>query len=190
MRLPFTLEQIVGAVAALLAAAGIVAALVTPFADGSSNTTSAQSTATTLPHPGDGEIPEPFPSSNGGTGPAVRRSDTQPSRDLIAVSERSWDRWERVEGKPNALRIFYWGGACSGEYVQVEETGEGVNVRLFTGAPKGGPDACIAIALSRSMVVTLDAPLGDRVVTQTVGAKPERRDIIPLPTVPVVEETQ
>lgn len=169
MRLPFTLEQIVGAVAALLAAVGIAAALGTSLTDGSSKATSAESTATTLPHPGiDDEIPEPFPQVNGGTGPVVRPRDTLPNRDLVAVSERSWDSWERVAGKPNAVRIFYWGGApaCSGEYVQVEETSASVNVRLFAGAPKDGPDACIAVAVARSMVVTLDASLGDRAVTQ------------------------
>lgn len=64
-----------------------------------------------------------------------------------------------------ALGIFMGVEPCSViDRVEVEETADAVNIVIFSGT--GDPAAtCIAIAEARAVVVTLDAPLGDRVLT-------------------------
>ncbi|UIZ91530.1 hypothetical protein JZY91_07125 [Corynebacterium sp. CNCTC7651] len=198
---PLPVEQILATIAALFTVIGLVAAVVAPGssrADGSSQATTAQATtaqaattlaattlaATTL---ATSLQPTTLPATQP-TGPARRDTDAPLRRDLRLVSKTEWDRWERVEGNPNAVRIFYTAGVpeCSGEYVQVRESPTAVNITLYSGAPKGGPDACIALAVGRSMVVTLEAPLGNRAVTQSRNTLPmpaRKRDLVEIPTV-------
>ena len=194
---PLPVEQILATIAALLTVIGLVAAVVAPGssrADGSSQATTAQATtaqATTAQATRAQAATTPATSSQPATqstGPARRDTDAMPRRDLRLVSKTEWDRWERVEGNPNAVRIFYTAGVpeCSGEYVQVRESPTAVNITLYSGAPKGGPDACIALAVGRSMVVTLEAPLGNRAVTQSRNTLPmpaRKRDLVEIPTV-------
>ena len=70
-----------------------------------------------------------------------------------------------IEDDIVALGIFMGVEPCSViDRVEIEETADAVDIVIFSGT--GDPAAtCIAIAEARAVVVALDAPLGDRVLT-------------------------
>ena len=64
----------------------------------------------------------------------------------------------------NQVRVHYWTGdpACYGAHAVLVETPWAVHVRVITGPRLGGADVCTMIALEKSQVLQLSAPLGDR----------------------------
>ena len=62
------------------------------------------------------------------------------------------------------VRVHYWTGdpACYGAHAVLVETPWAVHVRVITGPRLGGADVCTMIALEKSQVLQLSAPLGDR----------------------------
>ncbi|MFJ4967525.1 hypothetical protein [Streptomyces sp. NPDC088755] len=60
------------------------------------------------------------------------------------------------------LEVTFWGGVCSTYTASAEESAGQVRISIAEESQKGG--ACIMIAKELKRTVTLDAPLGDRVV--------------------------
>ncbi|APT93789.1 hypothetical protein CPHO_10335 [Corynebacterium phocae] len=65
------------------------------------------------------------------------------------------------------MRIFFQAGtpSCVGIRTEVAETATTVNIKLFTGALPGTDGPCTREAALASAVVTLDNPVGARVIT-------------------------
>ena len=82
--------------------------------------------------------------------------------------------WEKATPKgPRRLLVEYWSGVepCYVlDRVEVEETGERVTITLFVGSdPEVDAVACIELAQLKAVKVSLDAPLGDREVSDGAG---------------------
>lgn len=101
-------------------------------------------------------LPTPAP------GPTALSVSPQPG--LVDVRPHIWDRFEQVG--PRRLRIEFSGGVeeCEGlDRVEVDETANRVAVSLFVGrVPEA--EVCIEIAVLKSVIVRVDAPIGDRKV--------------------------
>ena len=66
---------------------------------------------------------------------------------------------------PNAVLVRFYGGVqeCFGARASAVETADRVTVTLELGnQPDAGDQACIEIAEAQELVVTLDAPVGER----------------------------
>lgn len=131
------------AVALAVALAGCARSTpVTPGAGPESPVTSTPGTAT--PDPGPTALP------------------VSPRPGLLDVRPQAWDRAEPVG--PRRLRIEFYGGVeeCEGlDRVEVEETRRAVTVTLFVGRVPTA-EACIEIAVLKSVTVRVDAPIGER----------------------------
>lgn len=101
---------------------------------------------------------EPIPS------PTASRVEPQPGQ--IDVRPIPWERYDKHG--PKTLEFFFWSGVepCYVlDRVEVEESEERVKVTLFQGRTETDEDiACIEIAVEKSVVVELDAPLAGRKV--------------------------
>jgi hypothetical protein len=77
-----------------------------------------------------------------------------------------FDSWKRVDGD-HAVAVQFMTGTpeCYGVHATVEETAETVTIALTGGTlPEAVGRACIMIALSGTLEVPLQGPLGDRQV--------------------------
>ena len=101
-------------------------------------------------------LPTPAP------GPTALNVSPRPG--LVDIRPHLWDRFEQVG--PRRLRIEFYGGVeeCEGlDRVEVDETANRVAVSLFVGrVPEA--EVCIEIAVLKSVIVRVDAPIGDRKV--------------------------
>lgn len=108
-------------------------------------------TSTVLPSP-TGPIPEPSPSI------------VRPREGLVDPRPVALEGIEPLE--PDRLLATFYGGVeeCYGvARVDVEETSDTVTITVYEGhVPEA--EVCIDIALLKGVVVTLEAPLGDREV--------------------------
>lgn len=112
-----------------------------------------------------GSGPESPVSSTPGTptpdpGPTALKVAPRPG--LVDVRPQVWDRAEPVA--PRKLRVEFYGGVeeCEGlDRVEVEETRKAVTVTLFVGRVPTA-EVCIEIAVLKSVIVRVDAPIGDR----------------------------
>ena len=79
------------------------------------------------------------------------------------------DSWSRVAGDRAVALNFYTGTPeCYGVHATVAETADTVTVELRGGAlPEASGRACIMIAVSGTLNVPLQAPLGSRQVLST-----------------------
>ena len=56
--------------------------------------------------------------------------------------------------------------SCYGVRAEVRESAAAVTIATLSGSVPDGPDVCAAIAVETSLLVSLDAPVGQRKVTQ------------------------
>jgi hypothetical protein len=117
----------------------------------------------------------PTPVTPGGSGPESPVGSTlweptpvpdpvqvSPRPGLVDVRPHSWHYFEQVASR--TLRIEFYGGVeeCEGlDRVEVEETRKAVTVTLFVGREPTA-EVCIEIAVLKSVIVPVDAPIGDR----------------------------
>ncbi|MFE7772379.1 hypothetical protein ACFU5O_00435 [Streptomyces sp. NPDC057445] len=101
----------------------------------------------------------------------LRQAPTEklPSPDPTQQPETSKRHVESyaVSGDGRTLTLRFWGGVCSDYAGEAEESGTEVKVRITETRPDPGK-VCILIAKELTEKVTLDRPLGDRKVVDTV----------------------
>lgn len=100
------------------------------------------------------------------TGPTAGTTDDQPRDDLTDEKAVEWIRYERIS--PHRLRVFFTTGdpKCYGSRAIVRQSSTQVAVAVIVGVLPGAPKQCTAIGRYASLLVTLDAPLGDRRVIE------------------------
>jgi hypothetical protein len=95
-------------------------------------------------------------------GPSVGTLQVEPRDGLVDVRPHAWDRAEPTG--PRTVRVEFYGGVeeCEGlARVDVDEAPDRVTITLFTGRVPTA-EVCIEIAVLKAVMVTLDAPLGER----------------------------
>lgn len=104
----------------------------------------------------------PAPSTSGSPAP----KDEIPRDDLLEERVLSWTDSENVSD--TQVRVSFVGGnpACYGTRAITEQTGSEVAVALIQGTLPEAPEACTALAFQGSLLIDLDAPLGDRPVVK------------------------
>ncbi|MFD7325548.1 hypothetical protein ACFV9D_31435 [Streptomyces sp. NPDC059875] len=100
--------------------------------------------------------PTPTPDPGEGTAP-VRQIDSY-----------------KVDGAGTKLSVTFWGGVCSEYTATAAESADKVTVRV-TEKPMDPGRACIAIAVEVTRTVTLEQPLGGRVVVDAASGQPVPR---------------
>lgn len=87
-----------------------------------------------------------------------QRTDTSDQRAV------EWERYETVND--DTVRVFYLGGTeeCYGYHAQTTESNDEVHIAIVEGYLSDAPEACPDLGREASMLVKLDAPLGDRTV--------------------------
>lgn len=193
--LPFTFEQIVGAVAAVIAVIGIVLAAVLAPRTAEPKPPAPTTTTSTAPS---STAAVPDTTCTRGTAPAMADTDVPMVTDITGASDIVWDRCEQIS--ETKVRVFFSSGnrRCDGQYAVVDERDDSVLIRIVTGRLANSAQRCDDRAHEYSMVIDLTQPLGDRRIDKTGGTKPLRpwvtdippispkppREVIPIPTVP------
>ncbi|WP_308312136.1 hypothetical protein [Streptomyces albipurpureus] len=77
-----------------------------------------------------------------------------------------------VEGR--TLTVTFWGGVCSDYRATATQSGSAVKVRIVTSAPDP-KKVCILLAKQQTETVTLERPLGDRVVLDAESGQAVKR---------------
>jgi hypothetical protein len=97
-----------------------------------------------------------------------------PTPGLDGVVPAAIDSVVALDGAKLEVRFYSGVEDCYGvDRVDVEETDAEVTVSVFTGSrPEARDIACIEIAELVAVVLTLDAPLGDRVVVDGSSGAP------------------
>ncbi|GAA1471775.1 hypothetical protein CFELI_13170 [Corynebacterium felinum] len=90
-------------------------------------------------------------------------ADVQPRNDLSNEKEIAWAGYQEVDNG-NKIRVFFPSGTqdCYGYRAQVAETDDSVTIKVYEGAIPSASDHCILVGSISSLVVSLNAPLGDR----------------------------
>ena len=89
----------------------------------------------------------------------------EPTDDLVDARVATPDSLVPDPDDPNAVLVRFYGGVqeCFGARAGAVETANRVTVTLELGnQPDAGDQACIEIAEAQELVVTLDAPVGER----------------------------
>ncbi|MGO3151068.1 MAG: hypothetical protein ACTIJJ_00380 [Galactobacter sp.] len=115
------------------------------------------------------------PSAGQGASNRINYTIIDARDDLENERSASWDRIEAESG--NKLRIDFQLGSpkCSGARAEVREAPDAVEVTLWTGTLPEAPRNCTMEAMFASLVVQLDAPLGDREVLRLT--EPDRASV-------------
>ena len=96
----------------------------------------------------------------------------EPTDDLVDPVVATPDELVPDPDDPNAVLVRFYGGVqeCNGARASVVESETEVRITLEVGArPEAGDQACIEIAEAQELVVTLDAPVGDRELIAETG---------------------
>ncbi|MEU6882935.1 hypothetical protein [Streptomyces sp. NPDC046712] len=96
-----------------------------------------------------------------------------PGPDEGTAPERRIESY-RVDGAGTKLSVTFWGGVCSEYTATAGESADKVAVRV-TERPTEPGRACIAIAVEVTRTVTLEQPLGGRVVVDAASGDPVPR---------------
>ena len=123
-----------------------------------------QTTPETLPDEAIGEDVSPEPAS----AVSPDRTPMTPRTDLVSLQSATPDDVVAHPSDDQQLLIHFVGAAepCSGAAVTVTETDADVTVVLETGLdPNAAAMSCIAQAFDYEIIITLEAPLGDRTIT-------------------------
>ncbi|GAB3076271.1 hypothetical protein [Corynebacterium aquatimens] len=161
--LPFSIEQILGAILVILTAVGVIAGVVVAVEKQKSGEASPSTSVTTTPATPQPTVPRtPRPSA-----------DEPQRRDIHFAGLLRWDDYEVVDS--THVRIFYQAGSrgCYGEYANVKYNRDEVVIDLYAGTLPNSFQACTMELRGYSMLITLRSPLGNRTITQTRGAKPK-----------------
>ena len=148
----------------LLAALLLPLLLLVACGDDGDGDTSSDDPSSDLVDPGPGDTEPAGPPDDGGddTGPVT------PTPGLLDPHSSAIDSVTLVaDGDGTKVEVGFYNGVrdCYGlDRVEVEETDESVTIGVFAGSLPIGDVACIEIAELQTTVVSLDAPLGDRVV--------------------------
>lgn len=126
---------------------------------------SACSTNTSGDSPGveeGGSTAAPAPSTSGSPAP----EDEIPRDDLVEERVLPWTDSANVSD--TQIRVFFVAGnpACYGTRAITEQTDSEVAVAVIQGTLPEAPEACAALAFQGSLLIDLDAPLGDRPVVK------------------------
>jgi hypothetical protein len=124
---------------------------------------------TTPVTPGGPESPVTSTPGTATPDPGPTALPVSPRPGLVDVRPQAWDRAEVVG--PRRLRVEFYGGVeeCEGlDRVEVEETRKRVTVSLFVGRVPTA-EVCIEIAVLKSVVVRVDAPIGDRDIVDGIA---------------------
>ena len=126
---------------------------------------SACSTNTSDDSPGveeGGSTAVPAPSTSGSPAP----EDEIPRDDLVEERVLPWTDSANISD--TQIRVFFVGGnpACYGTRTITEQTDSEVAVALIQGTLPEASEACTALAFQGSLLIDLDAPLGDRPVVK------------------------
>ena len=91
-------------------------------------------------------------------------SDVEARNDLKNERQVKWSGYQVIS--PTQIRVFFPAGTetCYGYRVETSETATSVKVRVYEGNIPGSPDKCILIGRPASMKVTLQSPLGARLL--------------------------
>lgn len=90
-------------------------------------------------------------------------ADVEQRDNLENEKEIRWSRYQREDAQ-QSVRVFFQAGTptCYGQRATVTETERTVTIRVYEGTVPGAPDSCTADAMYASLLVELDAPLGNR----------------------------
>ena len=115
--------------------------------------------------PGAGpDSPVTGPPGPGSPGPSPSPDILEPRPGLVDVRPHPWDR--AVPMGPRQVLVTFYGGVeeCYGlDRVDVREEQRSVTITVHIGRVREA-EVCIEVAVYQGVVVTLDAPLGDRTV--------------------------
>jgi hypothetical protein len=129
----------------------------------------ASTTTTTLPP--DASVSSP-PLDPGASVPPSHPQLVVPTNDAVDVQPLSFDT-KAVKAVTGGVLVRFWGGVAPCfvlDRFTVSETPETVTIGLFAGhAQRNDNVACIELALRYEVKVPLDAPLGNRRVTDANG---------------------
>jgi hypothetical protein len=100
------------------------------------------------------------------TSPSGGPADQQPRDDLDDEQPVAWTSYEDVGERQVRVRLTVGNPSCYGVRAEVRESAAAVTIATFSGSVPDGPDVCAAIAAETSLLVSLDAPVGQRKVTQ------------------------
>ena len=91
-------------------------------------------------------------------------SDVEARNDLKNERQVKWAGYQVIS--PTEIRVFFPAGTetCYGYRAETSETATSVKVRVYEGNIPGSPDKCILIGRPASMKVTLQSPLGARLL--------------------------
>lgn len=81
---------------------------------------------------------------------------------------------DSYESADRTLTVHFWGGVCSDYTAKAKETADTVRITIEEEEKEPG-GVCIKIAKSMSTKVTLDEPVGDRIIVDEDGKQLERR---------------
>lgn len=100
------------------------------------------------------------------TAPGVGTADVQPRNDLRAEHGVEWIRSEQLGEREIRVHFLMGNPNCYGVRAQVRETAEAVEIRVFEGRLPGAPENCSLNAAEASLLVSTDAPVAGRRITQ------------------------
>ena len=91
-------------------------------------------------------------------------SDVEARNDLKNERQVKWSGYQVIS--PTQIRVFFPAGTetCYGYRAETSETATSVKVKVYEGNIPGSPDECILIGSPSSMKVTLQSPLGARLL--------------------------
>ena len=91
-------------------------------------------------------------------------SDVEERSDLKNEHQVKWSGYQVIS--PTQIRVFFPAGTetCYGYRAETSETATSVKVKVYEGNIPGSPDKCILIGSISSMKVTLQSPLGARLL--------------------------